>query len=121
MIEIIMGDVLRRYANPERVVQAVMPFDSYIESAWNMPTRLKGCEVTAHELAKEYGPEIEAWYLDILRSRGLLQDDRLIRRLNSLKKVDQLGHQSDCDLEPVSDDEFWDARESLELEVQLCK
>jgi hypothetical protein len=112
----ILREVLQRGVSPQARHRR--------ESWWLEAARdLQGREVTAHELAVAYGPEVEAWFLGVLRTCRLLVADDDINRLLDLESEgygieceDDFDSQSeslicDGDSDFEGDDQFWDAEE----------
>jgi hypothetical protein len=112
----ILRDVLQRGVSPQARHRR--------ESWWLEAARdLQGREVTAHELAVAYGPEVEAWFLGALRACGLLVADDDINRLLDLESegygieceedsdTQSESLSSDEDSESEEGDQFWDAEE----------
>jgi hypothetical protein len=112
----ILREVLQRGVSPQARHRR--------ESWWLEAARdLQGREVTAHELAVAYGPEVEASFLGVLRTCRLLVADDDINRLLDLESEgygieceDDFDSQSeslicDGDSDFEGDDQFWDAEE----------
>lgn len=107
----IAKDLLRRGADPERHAQL---------QHWRYDG-LRGGEAGAFQLAAALGPDIEAWYLDLLRSNGFLRAGEYNERRGSPDQHVGTGFvyepdDEDDSVEDESDDEepdqFWDAEES---------
>lgn len=103
----------------------------YVEQYPWIPPGVRGMEMTADELAKALGPDIEAWYLSVLLRCGLLTTREDTQRLRELTRVGYAvnGFVYDCgdeeneanfdflgdcaESESSEDDQFWDAEENV--------
>lgn len=104
----------------------------------DFPESVKGLSITAQQLAAAYDPEVEAWYMSILRGCGFFDNEEDISRLRYLESQgyvsgghvigeEGLASENDSDQESVhcekaSQDDgseveegdcFWDAEEGV--------
>lgn len=117
----IMMNMLQRGVDPEAWL-----YLPNLKLRW-IPTAMQGRNVRAGEFAAAHGPDIEAWYLRMLRNCNLLKAHANVQRLRELDKTGygtagfilENGHDQD---EPKGDgaiddpdtdefDQFWDAEE----------
>lgn len=119
----IMMNMLQRGVDPETWL-----YVPNIKLRW-IPVAMQGRNVRAGEFAAAQGPDIEAWYLRMLRNCALLKAHVDVQRLRELNKTgygtagfifkNKHDHLEPKDEDAIDDpntdgvDQFWDAEEGI--------